>query len=167
MVKEIRLRRSIRKYSDKVISDEDILEIIHAACMAPSALNQQPWAFKVASDKETKDLVGKSFLTTHFAKNASHIILFLMDKRHFRIESMAPLDVSSAITMALLEAQSKGIGSCWCGVYPSKGRMKKCQEIFKIEESRYIPFGIVTFGYPEKEDAFYEAKREFEERILK
>ena len=113
MINEIKYRRSVRKYKDKIIPEEDILEIIHASCMAPSALNQQPWAFKIVSDKETKDLVAKSFLTTHFAKNASHVILFLMDKRHFRIEGMAPLDVSSAVTLALLEAQSKGIGSCW------------------------------------------------------
>ena len=36
-------RRSVRKFSDKRISDEDLQEILDAGLWAPSAVNLQPW----------------------------------------------------------------------------------------------------------------------------
>ena len=38
-------RRSIRKFTDQPISDEDIKEIMEAGTMAPSGMNMQPWHF--------------------------------------------------------------------------------------------------------------------------
>lgn len=166
MVNEIKLRRSVRKYSDKVISESDMLEIIEAACMAPSAMNQQPWRFKIASDPETKKKVAHSFLTTRFTDKASHIVLYLMDTKCI-VPGMAPMDVASAVTISLLEAQNKGIGSCWCGVWPNEKRMEKCKEIFDIKEKRYVPMALVAFGYPKDENAFHEVKRNYEGCILK
>lgn len=40
-------RRSIRKFEDKPIPHEDILKIIAAGMLAPSAKNRQPWRFVV------------------------------------------------------------------------------------------------------------------------
>lgn len=42
-------RRSIRKFKDQPVPEEDILEIIRLACHAPSAGNQQMWHFTVVS----------------------------------------------------------------------------------------------------------------------
>jgi len=41
-MKEIFERRSIRKYTNESISDQDIKELLQAAMAAPSAGNQQP-----------------------------------------------------------------------------------------------------------------------------
>ncbi len=43
----IKLRRSIRKYTNKAVSKEQIREIAEAAIMSPSAKNRQPWKFIV------------------------------------------------------------------------------------------------------------------------
>lgn len=40
-------RRAVRKYTDKDVSPELVRELIEAAIQAPSAMNQQPWAFAV------------------------------------------------------------------------------------------------------------------------
>lgn len=45
-------RRSIRKYNDKVVSDEDLKEIMEAALWAPSGQNMQPWYFVVIKSEE-------------------------------------------------------------------------------------------------------------------
>ena len=47
-------RRSIRKFKDKSIPEEHIIELIEAARLAPSGCNAQPWRFKIVKDKETK-----------------------------------------------------------------------------------------------------------------
>ena len=46
-------RRSVRKYSDKPVSDETVKLLLQAAMSAPSAKNAQSWEFIVIRDKKT------------------------------------------------------------------------------------------------------------------
>ncbi|MCZ3366124.1 MULTISPECIES: nitroreductase family protein [Methanobacterium] len=50
----IERRRSIRKFKDKSVPEEHIMELIEAARLAPSGCNAQPWRFKIVKDNETK-----------------------------------------------------------------------------------------------------------------
>ena len=43
----IQRRRATRRYTDRVVPKAAVMDIIRAATQAPSALNQQPWAFGV------------------------------------------------------------------------------------------------------------------------
>jgi nitroreductase len=52
--KAIEKRRSVRKFKDKSIPEEHIMELIEAARLAPSGCNAQPWRFKIVKDNETK-----------------------------------------------------------------------------------------------------------------
>ena len=45
-------RISVRKYEDRPVEKEKIMEILRAGMQAPSACNQQPWEFFVVTDKE-------------------------------------------------------------------------------------------------------------------
>jgi nitroreductase len=45
----IQTRRSVRKYLDRPVPKEVVIEILEAANLAPSATNRQPWEFIVAS----------------------------------------------------------------------------------------------------------------------
>ena len=44
-------RTSIRSYTDKAVEPEKIEQILRAGMSAPTARNQQPWAFMVIDDK--------------------------------------------------------------------------------------------------------------------
>ena len=48
----IKIRRSVREFTNEDISDSDIKKIIEAGICAPSARNQQPWEFIVVQDEE-------------------------------------------------------------------------------------------------------------------
>ncbi len=48
----VQSRRSIRAFTDKEVTDEQIKKIITAASYAPSGMNYQPWEFIVVRDKE-------------------------------------------------------------------------------------------------------------------
>lgn len=50
-------RRSIRKYSNKAVEKELIVQIIDAARMAPSAKNRQPWKYIVLTDKSRAEFL--------------------------------------------------------------------------------------------------------------
>jgi nitroreductase len=52
----IKNRRSIRMFTDKPVSDDDLKTILHAANQAPSAHNQQSWRFIVLRGEKKSEL---------------------------------------------------------------------------------------------------------------
>ena len=52
-------RISVRKYQDKPVEKEKIEAILRAAMQAPSAGNQQPWAFYVVTNREKLEALSK------------------------------------------------------------------------------------------------------------
>ena len=52
MIKTILERKSVRKYTDQNITDEQLHTILEAAMSGPSACNARPWSFIVVRDKE-------------------------------------------------------------------------------------------------------------------
>ena len=51
MIQEIYERRSIRKFQDRPISKQDIIEIIQSGIKAPSSKNRQPWKYIIVQEK--------------------------------------------------------------------------------------------------------------------
>ena len=52
-------RRSVRKFNDKPVSDEDLKLILEAGRWAPSGEDAQPWGFVVVRDEERRKILGK------------------------------------------------------------------------------------------------------------
>lgn len=50
-------RHSVRNFSERDVSEEDLLTILHAANMAPSAHNQQSWRFIAIKGEQKHSLV--------------------------------------------------------------------------------------------------------------
>jgi nitroreductase len=51
----VRKRRSVCRFSDQPVAQKDIIAILEAAILAPSATNEQPWRFIVIRDKNLKE----------------------------------------------------------------------------------------------------------------
>jgi nitroreductase len=45
-------RRSIREFQDKEVPLDLVREIIRETCLAPSAMNGQPWRFSIVTNRE-------------------------------------------------------------------------------------------------------------------
>ena len=56
-MKEMTERRSIRKYKALEVNKGEIIDIIKAGALAPSAKNRQPWKYIVYSGKEKESIV--------------------------------------------------------------------------------------------------------------
>lgn len=54
MIREIEIRRSIKKYIDKQVENEKITELLESARLAPSGDNTQPWHYIVAKSEEVR-----------------------------------------------------------------------------------------------------------------
>jgi nitroreductase len=51
----VRKRRSVCQFSDQPVANKDIMAMLEAAILAPSATNEQPWYFIVIRDKSLKE----------------------------------------------------------------------------------------------------------------
>ena len=69
-------RYSVRKYSDKQISKEDMDMILHAGQVAPTAMNCQSHRIFVLQSDEAQ---GKVRAVTHFHYNAPTVLLICMN----------------------------------------------------------------------------------------
>lgn len=75
----IERRRSIRKFKDKEIPDEHIMELIEAARLAPSGCNAQPWRFKIVKDKKTRRRLAEAAHNQLFIAQAPVVIVCCAD----------------------------------------------------------------------------------------
>ena len=57
VMKTILSRRSIRKYEQRQLEEQDLQEILKAGSFAPSAMNQQSWHFTVIQSREVIDSI--------------------------------------------------------------------------------------------------------------
>lgn len=57
MISEIENRRSIRKYTDTLVSQQAIEEILRAGMLAPSSKNRQPWKFIVVTGDSKAEML--------------------------------------------------------------------------------------------------------------
>lgn len=145
----IKTRRSIRSFTDKPISEEDLQLILQAAMQAPSAANQQPWDLVVIQNKETLAKVGDINQYAAFAKNAPMAILVCLNlaKEKEATKGMGIIDVNLAAENILIAAHALGLGAVYTGIYPMKDRMKKFQELVGLPEN-VLPVGLIVMGYP-------------------
>ena len=146
----IKSRRSIRRFTDKKISEEDLMDILAAAMAAPSAGNEQPWEFVVINDKQ----IMESIMAVHpYAKalRTANLAVTVCGNTDLQLyEGFWVQDCSAATQNILLEATEKGIGSLWIGVYPNEERIGPIREILGLPEN-VIPLSIVALGYPDEE----------------
>ncbi len=139
-IEAIKTRRSVREYSDKQISKEDLKEIIDCARLAATARNEQPWHFVVVQDKEKLTKISGLAPNGFFIKNANAaIIVFCNDTRYY-LE-----DGSAAICNIMLAAHALGIGSCWI----AGDKKDYCEDIKKMFNARAALklIGMVSLGY--------------------
>jgi nitroreductase len=140
-------RRSIRKYTDKIVSEELIEKILKAGMAAPSAGNAQPWHFVVISDRNIMVDITKFHPYSQMLKQASHAIVVCGDLSLEKYGGYWIQDCSAAMQNMLLMADTLGLGAVWLGIYPSEERVGSLKELLNIPQN-VIPLGIMSLGYP-------------------
>lgn len=110
----IRKRRSIRKFTDKQISQDDVVELMKAALLSPSSMGKQAWEFVVIEDKETLGRLAKC--KDHGSELLSGAALAVAVLGDSSISDVWIEDASTAALMIQLQAEELGLGSCWVQV---------------------------------------------------
>ena len=164
-MKELFTRRSVRKYLDTKVKDEDVQKLLKAAMYAPSAINEQPWEFIVVDDKNIIQDLGSVNTRSTFISTVPLLIIVLGNKNKCKCP-MYNQDLAASTQNILLEARHLGLGTCWIGVNSAPERIENIRNYFNLPE-HIEPFSMITVGYPENEDAFFDANRENKEVVHK
>lgn len=143
----IRQRRSIRSYTNHVVSDEIIKSLLQAAMCAPSAGNQQPWQFIVATEKDLLKKISSTHPNASMVEHAAVAILVCGDLSRETHKGYWMIDCAAATENILLEVVEHKLGAVWVGIYPREDRVKYLKTLFKLPE-HIIPFAVVSIGYP-------------------
>ena len=166
-------RRSIRKYLDTPVSEDDIKDILEAALYAPSGTNLQPWYFVVLQKEEDKAKVRKlmysvskgmeTSLKERFSRHPEvvdttlsfvsslgnapvYILVFWYKPSYKRNDATINQSIGAAIQNLLLEAYNRGIGSCWLTAPIETGTDDLIQEEFAPDKGKLA--ALITLGYP-------------------
>ena len=110
----IKSRQSIRNYDPKQKIDKQILKnILNAGILAPSACNNQPWAFILVSSNDILEKIRPCYHKPWF-KDAPHILIIVGDKskawtRSYDQYSSIETDLTIAMDHIILAAENEGI----------------------------------------------------------
>ncbi|HZD59942.1 MAG TPA: nitroreductase family protein [Anaerolineae bacterium] len=141
-------RRSVRKFSDRQISDGDMTLIIEAGRWAPSGTNAQPWQFIVIRDraviKSIADVCYYSLLKSRHVGEANVVVVILGNPAAGSATYLQDCTIAGA-NMTLM-ANALGIGSCWIGAFEDD----TIRRILAIPEELKI-IALVSFGYTARE----------------
>ncbi len=155
-------RRSIRKFTDKEISDLEVKKLLEAAMVAPSAGNSKPWRFIVVRDQQSLDAIAKHNQYAQMAPSASVCIVVCADLSAEKFPGYWQQDCSAAIQNMMLAARGLDIGTVWTGVYPEKERCIAFKKLFELPEHAEV-VGIVVCGYP---DQPFKPRDNYDEAII-
>jgi len=153
IIKEIIFnRRSIRKFKNMPVKEEDINLLLQFAMSGPSACFRKPWAFYVVTKEEVlEDLRKVSRFSNMNAKCAIIVCGDLSKSLTQKPNDFWIQDCSAAMENILLGAEGIGLGGCWIGLYPQERAVERMKKVLNIEDSNIIPLGMAYIGYKDEE----------------
>jgi nitroreductase len=169
LIQALETRRSVRKYQNRGIDREVIERLITLATQAPSAMNAQPWAFVVITDRSKLVEYSTRSKALLLSTMDQHPLMAkyraLLSRKSFDIFYHAPVlvaiyakpegpapedDTCLAAQNFMLAAHNEGLGTCWIGF--SKDFLNSSE--FKMElgiPGEYVAAAPMILGYPAAE----------------
>ncbi len=147
LMEGILTRRSIRKFTDKPVSDNDLNDLLKAAMQAPSAGNKQPWHFIIINDRKILDAITEFHDYSKMLKESPVAILVCGDFETEKYCGYWVQDCSAATQNILLAAHTKGLGAVWLGIYPKQDRIDGIKKLFDLPSNVY-PLSVIALGHP-------------------
>ncbi len=146
-------RRTIRKFKQTPLTQEQLVRYIDAARVAPSAANLQPLKYAVVT---SKDMTDKVFLTLKWAgylkgeynpKENERPTGYIVICGDSDIKNGGyDMDVGAAAENIILTALADGVGSCWLGSV-ERPRLKR---LLSLPDNLEISC-VIALGYPDEE----------------
>lgn len=147
-------RRSVRSYTDKPISKQELELLIRAAQQAPSAHNTQPWVFLSLTAHETLHRLVPMTPWWGLLEHCAAAIVVCADERVLEQKPMPKefqtLSCAAALENMLLAAHAIGLGGVWLGMGEGQENYERFKQILNIPQWARV-IGMAAFGCPTEE----------------
>jgi nitroreductase len=154
-------RRSIRKYKEKPVEKEKLIDLLKAGMAAPTACNNQPWEFVVVDDPDVMEQFHTRMKYGQYNAPAAFVVCHNPHiGRQQSCNRFWVQDCSAAVENILVAAVGLGLGTVWLGVYPNEETIPTVKEIVNLPE-QVTPLAVLYVGYPGEEK---ESHTKYEER---
>ena len=151
-INSIMNRRSIRRYKTTPVDRETIETLFRAGMAAPSASNRQPWELIVVTDRSMLDRLAEAHPYARMLLQAPVCIIVCGNRERFypepEVKDYWAQDCSAVTENILVAAQSLGLGTCWCGVFPRKERVAAVSKLLGLPEG-VLPLNLIAVGHPD------------------
>lgn len=144
----IRIRRSVRAYSDRPVPDNVLARMRTALRAAPSACNIQPWHFVLVSDAELRNQLGRAANNQTWIADAPVIVVGCgwPERAYQRMGgygNSVDMDIAIAFDHLMLAAVSEGLGTCWIGSFVEE----KVKQLLEVPAAAKV-VAMTPLGYP-------------------
>ncbi len=172
-------RKSVRAYTDREISEQDIHTILSATTQAPTPGNQQLYTILRITDPELKHRLSISCDNQPFIEKGKLVLVFCADclkwYQAYKAGGCTPrepdvgdlmlavCDANIAAQNAVMAAESLGIGSCYIGDIMEN--IETQQDILGLP--KYVfPTAMLVFGYPTEQQKAREKPARFDLKYI-
>jgi len=163
VIETILNHRSVRKFEDRPLTDEQIRLIVECAQSASTSSYIQAYSIIGVKNPETKKKLAELAGNQDYVEKSGHLFVFCADlHRHELIGEMedkdvtvslestekfmvALIDAALAAQNAALAAESMGLGICYIGGI--RNNLEDVSALLKVPD-RVIPLFAITVGYP-------------------
>lgn len=150
----IHKRKSVRNFTDQAVSKQQIETLLRAGMAAPTAVNRQPWAFYVVTQRASLDALAQQLPYAKMLAQAQAAIVVCGDMEkagNMKDKGYWVQDCAAATQNILLAAESMGLGAVWTASYPYDDRTEAVINELNLPNT-HIPLNVIPIGYPTGED---------------
>ncbi len=139
----IKERYSVRQFSDKMLTDEQVNTILEAGRVAPTAKNMQPVKVYVLQSEKAIEMANACSPCIYGAKTVFVICGDGNESfKHPDGRNFMQMDASIVTTHMMLAAHDLGLGGCWVGMFETE----KVRKLLDLPEN-IMPIAFLPVGY--------------------
>ena len=161
-------RKTVRAYTDRAVSHEQLDTLIRAAMAAPTGRDMRPWHFIVLEGRQQLSPLAEQLPYAKMLAEAQAAVVVCGDMSVTDKEGNPSrnwtFDCSAATENLLLQAEAMGQGAVWTGVYPYDERIEAVKQALHLPD-HLIPLNVIPIGYPkgdpQPKDKYDPAKVEY------
>ena len=140
-----KLRYSCRSYQERAVEKEKIEYVMECVRMSPSAVNRQPWRFRVVESDADRQRLCQCYNREWFATAPTYIMASVLhDEEWIRSDGKhhGNIDVAIAVEHLCLAAAEQGLGTCWVCNFD----VELCSRLFDIPANEEVAV-LIPIGY--------------------
>ena len=156
-------RYSCRGYQPMAVEQAKLDYVMECVRLAPSAVNRQPWRFRIVSSDADRARLQQCYSREWFATAPVYVIASILhDEEWVRADGKphGNIDIAIAVEHLCLAATEQGLATCWVCNFDAV----LCKELFGLPASEE-PAVIIPLGYAA--DSLRPKNRKAMEEIVK